>query len=578
MKTQTFNFHRKVISKIALWLLLASCLFPARSFSQTWSSLPGGGMNDWVYASVVYNGDLIVGGKFTAAGGVSANHIARWDGTAWSPLGLGVNAKVWALIVHNGLLYVGGEFTEAGGIPMNFIAIWDGTSWLNDLGDMGSIVTSFAIYNNRLIVGGYFTDADGVPLNYVAQYGNNGWEGLGTGVVGTQGQVMAMDVYNNELIVGGFFTAAGGVSANHVAKWNGTSWSALGSGISNIVYSFTNYNGNLIAGGLFLSAGGVPANHIASWNGSSWSALGGGMSGIFYQYVLTLGVYKGNLIAGGYFTHSDGIQTNGIATWNGSAWSSMGGGLFYPGNVYGAHTLCVYGQDLVVGGLFSSAGSQGNTSHLALWNVSNNVTLNSTMFIEGHYSGGGFMDNQGLGGCLYVTGMSFSPTDDDTVFISAMNSLPPYNEIDRQAGILQTDGTVNVTFGNPVLSGHSYYIRVQHRNAVETWSSTPVLMAALTTYDFTAAQSMAYGNNLIQTPDLMGWAFFSGDVFDAVSGQIGRQDGIIESGDFGAVENSSAVLLSGYVSEDITGDGLVESADYSLIENNAVSLVFSMHP
>ncbi len=364
--SETLSFGKCIFRKMTLLVLVF--MISQESYSQTWSGVGAGGMNDWVYATAVYNGDLIAAGKFTSAGGVSANHIARWDGTSWHPLGLGVNAKVWALFAHNGLLYVGGEFTEAGGIPMNFIAIWDGTQWLNDLGDMGSIVTSFAWYNNNLTVGGYFTDADGLPLNYVAQHTSAGWAALGTGVVGVQGQVMAMEVYNNELIVAGFFNAAGGSPANHIAKWNGLTWSALGSGISNIVYSLTNYNGNLIAGGLFLSAGGVPANHIASWNGSSWSAMGTGMSGPFYQYVFALKTYNGNLFAGGYFTQSGGVQTNGIAKWNGSSWSNLGSGLFEPGNVCGTHTLCVYGHDLIVGGLFNTAGSAFNTSHIASWN------------------------------------------------------------------------------------------------------------------------------------------------------------------------------------------------------------------
>jgi hypothetical protein len=370
-----------LVKKFCLALLIFTTIFSQKAFSQSWSTL-GTGMNDWVYASTVYNGDLIVGGKFTDAGGVSANHIARWDGSNWYPLGLGVNAKVWALASFGGSLYVGGEFTEAGGIPMLGIARWDGTNWINDLGDMNDIVTSFAVYNNALIAGGYFIEADGLPVNNIAQYKNGHWAALGSGVVGTQGSVMALEVYNNELIAGGFFTSAGGASASHIAKWNGTTWSALGSGISNIVYSLTNYNSNLIAGGLFSSAGLIPANNIASWNGSSWSALGTGMSGIFYQSVFALKTYNGNLIAGGYFTHSDGLLTNGIAKWNGSAWSDMGGGLFEPGNVCGTHTLCLYGQYLIDGGLFNTAGDAYNARNIASWNMKvlalNSINLKAT--------------------------------------------------------------------------------------------------------------------------------------------------------------------------------------------------------
>jgi len=37
----------------------------------------------WGYALTVYDGELIVGGRFTTAGGVVCNNIARWDGITW---------------------------------------------------------------------------------------------------------------------------------------------------------------------------------------------------------------------------------------------------------------------------------------------------------------------------------------------------------------------------------------------------------------------------------------------------------------------------------------------------------------
>ncbi|MEP6683717.1 MAG: T9SS type A sorting domain-containing protein, partial [Parafilimonas sp.] len=44
------------------------------------------------------------------------------------------------------------------------------------------------------------------------------------------------------------------------------------------------------------------------------------------------------------------------------------GGLFEPGNVFGTHTLCLYGQDLIDGGLFNSAGDAFNARNIASWN------------------------------------------------------------------------------------------------------------------------------------------------------------------------------------------------------------------
>ena len=76
--------------------------------------------------------NLYAGGDFTTAGGVTANYIAKWDGSAWSALGSGMSATmrcVYALAVSGTDLYAGGDFTTAGGVPANHIAKWDGSAW-----------------------------------------------------------------------------------------------------------------------------------------------------------------------------------------------------------------------------------------------------------------------------------------------------------------------------------------------------------------------------------------------------------------------------------------------------------------
>src|SRR5262249_54930369 len=82
-----------------------------------------------VRATTTGNRDLIAGGSFTTAGGVSANYIARWNGTSWSPLGTGMDNEVYALTVYNGKLIAGGYFTHANGILVDRVAQWDGSSW-----------------------------------------------------------------------------------------------------------------------------------------------------------------------------------------------------------------------------------------------------------------------------------------------------------------------------------------------------------------------------------------------------------------------------------------------------------------
>ena len=42
-------------------------------------------------ALAVSGTNLYAGGDFTTAGGVPANHIAKWNGSAWSALGSGID-------------------------------------------------------------------------------------------------------------------------------------------------------------------------------------------------------------------------------------------------------------------------------------------------------------------------------------------------------------------------------------------------------------------------------------------------------------------------------------------------------
>jgi hypothetical protein len=73
---------------------------------------------------------LFAGGSFQVADGAPGNHIARWDGTTWSPLDHGTNDSVYTMTVfddgsgHGPALYVAGEFTGASGIPVGGIARW----------------------------------------------------------------------------------------------------------------------------------------------------------------------------------------------------------------------------------------------------------------------------------------------------------------------------------------------------------------------------------------------------------------------------------------------------------------------
>ena len=326
----------------------------------TWSAVGTGaanglqGINGSVYAvAVASSGDVYIGGFFSQAGGVSASNVAKWNGTGWSALGTGVvgqnvSSGVLALAVTgNGDVYAGGVFTSAGGVAANSVARWNGTAW-SALGTgatfangvPGAVSALAVARNGEVYIAGSFEQAGGVSANQVAKWNGSTWSALSTGIpLGNYTRVMAMTVAGNgDVYVGGAFTQAGGVVASNIAKWNGTSWSALGTGVgpgsgsaAPVAALAVAGNGDVYAGGSFTQAGGVAANYVAKWNGSAWSALGtgvnAGQNGSSWTVLALAVASNGDVFAGGDFTQAGGAPASRVAKWNGSAWSPLGTGL-----------------------------------------------------------------------------------------------------------------------------------------------------------------------------------------------------------------------------------------------------------
>ena len=185
------------------------------------------------------------------------------------------------------------------------------------------------------------------------------------------------------------------------------------------------------------------------------------------------------------------------------------------------------------------------------------VTFHSKIFIQGFYSGGGLMEVGGTG-YLNLSGVSADPLDVDTIFLSAMDPVT-HIEVDRKYGILKTNGNVSVNFGPSVLAGNSYFIKINHRNSLETWSALPVLFSSSTTYLFTTSSSMAFGDVMFETKDNMGWAIYNGDL---------NQDFTIDAIDFLVLDPSIQNGDGGYMQTDLNGDGTVDAIDFLNLDPN----------
>ncbi len=200
-----------------------------------------------MFALTVYQGDLIAGGAFTAAGDVEAPGIARWDGTSWHPIGAGLDGGVFALAVYGGELYAGGGFQKSGDRVLHGIARWDGQEWQPLGTGVNNQVFAFAEYKGDLIVGGDFRDAGGAPDTYeIARWDGANWHSMENGM--DLDYVRALVVSGDDLYAGGQFLHAGGVPANSIARWDGQSWHALDDGLDRWVSALAVVDGDLHRG------------------------------------------------------------------------------------------------------------------------------------------------------------------------------------------------------------------------------------------------------------------------------------------------------------------------------------------
>jgi hypothetical protein len=287
------------------------------------------------------DGGIYVAGDFTAAGGMPAKHVARWNGTGWSPLGDGIDDGISALAVWGGDLYAAGSFTTAGGLSANHIARWNGSAWSPLGSGTDGAVSSIAVVGNRLFVGGKFSKAGGNSASGVAEWNGSTWSGVGPeytyqGVktVGTVGDVVALASDGSDLYVAGGFIVAGGVNAKHVARWDGVAWHALGSGIDDTVQSLL-FAGNRLYAGTESEPLSGPFFGVTSWDGMSWTPVGEPFGSVDQNgdRVCALGALGSDLYAGGGIYRiiqgdsqesQDQLNAFGIARWDGQSWQPIG--------------------------------------------------------------------------------------------------------------------------------------------------------------------------------------------------------------------------------------------------------------
>lgn len=389
--------------KKSIFLLIIIYTSNQYANAQTWSTV-GSGISGYgrIEAMCEYNGELYVGGAFDTIGGLPVNSIARWNGSTWDSvpgtysltnyLGAFLNFEIFDMIIYNGELVIAGLIWQNGN-QVTGIAKWNGSTWSQLGNGLDNRVFALEVYNGELYVAGHLEHAGSVIARGIARWNGTTWNQVGgqglnfsPGFFGN-----ALQIYNGELYLGGGFNYINGIPINHLAKWNGVDWDSVpGSNFWYSVESLGIYNNRLYMGGFHEYNNGM-IHRITSWDNVTRDSVGTGLKGIPVCYAN----YNNELYCAGQFDTAGGVPALGIARWNDAAWQDVGGGLslyntnvdtsFTPPNHYEVFhremilSMCVYNNDLYVGGTFEQVG--GVTAHsIAKWHTTTSITENENDF------------------------------------------------------------------------------------------------------------------------------------------------------------------------------------------------------
>lgn len=371
----------------------------------------GSGLNDLLIGMTAWDSDgtgplgdeIVAIGAFTTAGGTSALHIARWNGSGWNPLSSGIGStpfsvSTWDPDASGSMppeVVVGGSFTFAGGPGINRMARWNGSSWQSFGTGMPSGIV-YALTNwdpdgtgpliSAPVAAGVIATAGTRQVSNVASWQGSDWRPLGNGINASVTSLIKWDKdgpgpLNAEIVAGGGFTIASGKTVNRIARFDGVEWHPLATGLSGGVWDLTTWdpdgggplNDEILAVGDFLMAGPTTVNRVARFDGTQWHPFGAGI-GAHLETVTVWdldgpGGAPGQVIVGGSFSEASGHPGNRVAIWDGSAWQRMSDGFI--SDVFSLATFSPTGNPadtrVFAGGSFGVGGAPP-FSLIAQWN------------------------------------------------------------------------------------------------------------------------------------------------------------------------------------------------------------------
>lgn len=222
----------------------------------------------------------------------------------------------------------------------------------------------------------------------------------------------------------------------------------------------------------------------------------------------------------------------------------------------------------------------GNTSKSnfkVIKDLPNGTYFWSVQSIDNSFAGSIFSQEQSinLGGVKLVIEGLYDTTNNrlnmnDTVKAYLREISSPYDVVDSAITVLDSiTFTANFEFVNAP-SG-IYYLTINHRNSIETWSKAggiPFVQGTPLTYDFTNDSASAFGFNLARKGNK--WCIFNGDI---------DQDGKIDNEDLLILYDEMYNNCYGYYSAaDLDGDGIIDAQDSSICFNNKIKNIVKKTP
>jgi len=183
-------------------LFAAFCWF-ATSRAVEWSDqFHVTGPNNLTTCLTTWEGDLVVGGKFSAVGSVPANLVARQIGDQqWVGMGQGLEGlDIFDFVVFEGKLHALCQRTYS---TMGIYAL-EGGLWTQLGVDLPTASMALAVYDGQLYAGGFLWDG-------------GGW----FEAFAPDGPVKSFIVFDDLLLVGGDFETINGATTGTVVAWDG---------------------------------------------------------------------------------------------------------------------------------------------------------------------------------------------------------------------------------------------------------------------------------------------------------------------------------------------------------------------